>query len=93
MKLGSNWLIRGLNLEGIMQTLQKELKNIPTDTSLVCSSISRELNKEETLSAHDKVLICNNPEVNLQVADPERKVIKTVFVRSIIYYKNIIEQG
>jgi len=48
-----------------MQTLQREFKNIPTDSSLVCSSISNELNKEETLSAHGKVLICNNPEVNL----------------------------
>ncbi len=66
-----------------MQTLQRELKNVPMDTSLVCSSISCELNREKTLSAHGKVLICNNPEVNLQVADPERKVIKTVFVRSI----------
>jgi len=66
-----------------MQTLQRELKNVPMDTSLVCSSTSRALNREETLSAHGKVLICNNPEVNLQVADPERKVIKTVFVRSI----------
>ena len=47
-----------------MQTLQRELKNIPTDASLVCSSISDELNREETLSAHSKVLICNNPEVN-----------------------------
>lgn len=57
-------MIRGLNLEGIMQTLQRELKNIPTDASLVCSSISCELNREETLGAHGKVLICNNPEVN-----------------------------
>ena len=47
-----------------MQTLQREFKNVPTDASLVCSSTSCELNREETLSAHSKVLICNNPEVN-----------------------------
>jgi len=48
-----------------MQKLQVEFKNVPTDTSLVCSSTNLMLNKEETLSALDKVLACNNPEVNL----------------------------
>ncbi len=68
-----------------MQTLQKELKNIPTDTSLVCSSISHELNKEETLSAHDKVLICNIPEVNQpqQREDSNLRVSNKVFVISM----------
>lgn len=47
-----------------MQTLQRKFKNIPTSTSLACSSISPELNREETLSAQDKVLLCNTPEVN-----------------------------
>jgi len=67
-----------------MQTLQIELKNIPTDTSLVCSSISYELNKEETLSAHDKVLICNIPEVNQpqQRGDSNLRVSNIVFVLS-----------
>ena len=48
-----------------MQKLQKEFKNIPTDTSLVCSSMSTDLNKEDTLSDQSIVLICNNPEENL----------------------------
>ena len=48
-----------------MQKLQVEFKNVPTDTSLVCSSTNLMLNKEKTLSALDKVLACNNPEVNL----------------------------
>ena len=48
-----------------MQKLQKEFKNIPTDTSLVCSPISTDLNKEDTLSDQSIVLICNNPEENL----------------------------
>ena len=85
MKLKGNWLIRGLNLEGIMQTLQREFKNVPTDASLVCSSTSRALNREETLSAHDKVLICNNPEVNQpqQRGDSNLRVSNKVFVLSM----------
>ena len=68
-----------------MQTLQREFKNIPTDTSLVCSSISYELNKEETLSAHSKVLICNNLEVNQpqQRGDSNLRVSNIVFVLSL----------
>ena len=50
-----------------MQKLQGEFKNIPTDTSLVCSSISSGLNKVEKLSDQSKVLTCNNPEENLRV--------------------------
>ncbi len=85
MKLEGNWLIRGLNLEGIMQTLQREFKNVPTDASLVCSSTSRALNREETLSAHGKVLICNNPEVNQpqQGGDSNLRVSNKVFVLSM----------
>ena len=53
-----------------MQKLQIELKNVPTDTSLVCSSTNSGLNKEEilsTLSDQNKVLTCNNSEENLRV--------------------------
>jgi len=48
-----------------MQQLQLELKNVPTDTPQVCSTTSLRLNKDESLSALDKVLDCNNPEVDL----------------------------
>ena len=51
-----------------MQKLQKELKNIPRNTSLVSSSISSGLNKEEIPSDQSKVLICNNSEENLRVS-------------------------
>ena len=50
-----------------MQKLQIELKNVPTDTSLVCSSTNSGLNKEEILSDQNKVLTCNNSEENLRV--------------------------
>ena len=62
-----------------MQKLQVKLKNVPTNTSLVCSSTSLQLNKEETLSVVDKVLDCNNPEVN-QVQQTERSLKAKVFV-------------
>jgi hypothetical protein len=48
----------------IKQQLQGELKNIPTDASQVCSSITLPLNKDESPSVVEKVLTCNNPEVN-----------------------------
>ena len=48
-----------------MQKLQVKLKNIPTDASLVCSSISSVLNREETPSVQSKVLTCNILEGNL----------------------------
>lgn len=68
-----------------MQTLQRELKNVPTDASLVCSSTSCELNRDESLSAHSKVLICNNPEVNQpqQGGDSNLRVSNVVFVLSM----------
>jgi len=49
-----------------MQKLSGELKNTPTSTSLACSSVSSELNKEETLSVQNKLLTDNNSEENLQ---------------------------
>lgn len=48
------------------QKLSGKLKNIPTDTSLVCSSISSGLNREKTLSVQDKVLTDNLLEENHQ---------------------------
>jgi hypothetical protein len=52
-----------------MQQLQVEFKNVPRNTSLVPCSTNPVLNREETLSIQDKVLACNNPEVNLPVYD------------------------
>lgn len=49
-----------------MQKIQLELKNTPTDTSLVCSSVSPTLNMEEIPSVQDKVLDCIILEENLQ---------------------------
>lgn len=50
--------------EKTQQKLSGKLKNIPTNTSLVCSSISSGLNREEILSVQDKVLTDNNLEEN-----------------------------
>jgi len=47
-----------------MQKLQVELKNVPRDASLVSCSTSLQLNRDQSLSVVDKVLTCNNPEVN-----------------------------
>jgi len=60
------------------KSLQVELKNTLQDTPLVLNTVSPVLNREETLSVQDKVLACNNPEVdplqhaggqNLRVSD------------------------
>jgi len=64
-----------------MQTLQLELKNVPTDTSLVCSSTNLVLNRSESDSVQDKVLDCNNPEVNQREQTPGFKSI--LFVLSV----------
>ena len=50
--------------EKTQQKLSGELKNTPTDTSPVCSSVSSGLNKEETLSVQNKVLTDNTLEEN-----------------------------
>jgi len=47
-----------------MQKLQLELKNVPENASQVLCSTNSQLNREETLSVVDKVLDCNNPDVN-----------------------------
>jgi len=69
------------------QKLQLKLKNVPMNASQVHCSTSFVLNSLETNSEQNIVLDCNNSDVNQQVADPERNVIKTVnktvFVRSI----------
>lgn len=45
-----------------MQKLQAKLKNVPKDAHQVLCSTNLLLNKEETLSATDIVLTCNNPD-------------------------------
>lgn len=47
-----------------MQKLSEELKNTPMDASLVRSSVSTELNKDQGLSVQNKVLSDNNHEGN-----------------------------
>ena len=62
-----------------MQKLQAKLKNVPRNASQVPCSTNLLLNREETLSATDIVLTCNNPEVN-RVQQTERPVKSKVFV-------------
>ncbi|MBU0906704.1 MAG: HNH endonuclease [Nanoarchaeota archaeon] len=52
--------------EKTQQKLSGELKNIPTDASQVCSSVSSGLNKKETFSVQDKVLTDTNLKENQQ---------------------------
>jgi hypothetical protein len=66
-----------------MQKLQKELKNIPRDASLVPCSINSSLNKVQRPSDLDKVLICNNSEENHQqhkAGSDCTRVLNTVYV-------------
>ena len=64
------------------QKLQGELKNVPTDASQVCSSTTLPLNKDGNPSVVEKVLTCNNPEVNLPESNRvERKA--QVFVLNV----------
>ena len=51
-----------------MQKLQVKLKNAPTDTSLVCSSVSSGLNKVEKPSDQSIVRTCNNSEETHRVS-------------------------
>jgi hypothetical protein len=64
-----------------MQQLQVEFKNVPRNTSLVPCSTNPVLNRDESLSVQDKVLACNNPEVN-QVQHTERLLQAKVYVIS-----------
>ena len=67
------------------QQLQVKFKNTPTDTSLVCSSVSSVLNRDESLSVQNKVLSCNNPEVNLA----QHTVRQNLRVSDIVYVLNM----
>lgn len=68
-----------------MQKLQAKLKNVPMNTSLVHCSTNLLLNKEETLSATDIVLTCNNPEVNTQ----QHTVDQKLRLSDIVYVLNL----
>ena len=70
-------LIRDLKLM-FKKTLTVKLKNTLRDTPLVSNPVSSVLNKDESLSVQDKVLVVNTPEVdqpqqtegqNLRVSD------------------------
>ena len=75
----------------LRKKLQVELKNTPTDTPLVCSSVSSGLNKEETPSVQSKVLACNTPEVNLlqHTGDQNLRVSDIMYVPVL----NILNKG
>ena len=73
------------------QTLQSKFKNVPTGTSLACSSTSLSLNRDERTSEIGKVLGCNNPEVNLRTQASGLKVV--VPVLSIFSWLNSLKGG
>jgi hypothetical protein len=60
--------------------LSGKLKNVPTDTSLVCSSTNDGLNRVERLSDHHRVLLDNLGEENLLPVTRERQNSKEVSV-------------
>ena len=65
-----------------MQTLRKrDLKNTPTDTSLVRSNCGLSLNREETLSVAGSKTFLNNSEVNCQQ--------RIVGLKDIVYVHSI----
>ena len=49
----------------VKKALQAKLKNTPGNAPLVPCSVNPSLNKDENPSVRDKVLACNNPEVDL----------------------------
>ena len=68
------------------KTLQVKLKNTLQDAPLVLNSVSSVLNREKTLSVQNKVLACNNPEVDLlqlQTGGQNLRVSVKVFVLNI----------
>jgi hypothetical protein len=65
-----------------MQQLQGKLKNVPRNVPLVPCSTNSSLNKEETLSVKNKVLTCNNSEVDLPQHTEGQKVSVNVYVIS-----------
>jgi hypothetical protein len=60
----------------MVSKLSRKLKNTPTDSSLVCSSVSKKLNREETLSASNKVLLDNIGEENQFHSNMERQNLR-----------------
>jgi len=66
-----------------MQQLQGKFKNTPRNAPLVPCSVSLVLNKVERLSVQDKVLTCNNPEVD----QSRRTGSKDLRVPCIVYAK------
>jgi len=66
-----------------MQKFKEEFQNVPTNASLVCSSTNLMLNREDTLSASNRLerstLTLNNPEVN-RVQQTGRSLKVFVFV-------------
>ena len=68
-----------------MQKLSVELKNIPTDTPLVCSPINSVLNRDQSLSVQDIVLTDNNFEVDLS----QHKGSQVLRVPGIVYVLNM----
>ena len=60
----------------MVSKLSRKLKNTPTDTSLVCSSVSKKLNREETLGASNKVLLDNLGEENQLHSNMERQNLR-----------------
>jgi len=67
------------------KTLHVKLKNTLQDAPLVLNSVSSVLNKEETPSVQDKVLACNNPEVDLlqHTGGQNSRVSDNVYVLNI----------
>jgi hypothetical protein len=68
-----------------MKKLSVKLKNTPTDTSLVCSSVRGQLNRDQSLSVDHKVLTDNNSEVN-PVQHTGRQNLR---VSAIVYVLNM----
>jgi len=68
-----------------MQKLQAKLKNVPRNASLVPCSTNLLLNREETLSATDIVLTCNNVD-----GDPQQHIAgQNLRVSDIVYVFNL----
>ena len=66
-----------------MQKITEKLENIPTDASLVCSSVSLSLNREDTIRVMDKVRSVINPEVN-QAQHTERSLKPLVYALLVL---------
>jgi len=69
----------------LKKTLQVKLKNTLRNAPLVPDPVSLVINKEEIPSVQDKVLACNNPEVDLlqRTGDQNSRVSDNVYVFNI----------